>query len=58
MPVILDPGHHDAWLDPRTTDKALLCSWLVPHPAEEMVAVSASPYVNNARNEGPACLAG
>jgi putative SOS response-associated peptidase YedK len=57
MPVILAPDHYDAWLDPGTSDTALLCSWLVPFEAGEMVAVPASPHVNNARNEGPACLA-
>jgi putative SOS response-associated peptidase YedK len=57
MPVILDPEHYDAWLDPRGTDTELLCSWLAPYPATEMLAVPASTHVNNARNEGPACLA-
>jgi putative SOS response-associated peptidase YedK len=56
MPVILPAEHHDAWLDPRTADPALLHSWLVPYPAGEMTAVAANPHVNNARNEGPACL--
>ncbi len=57
MPVILDPDHYDAWLDPRTSDPALLRSWLVPCEPAEMMAVPASMHVNNARNEGPACLA-
>jgi putative SOS response-associated peptidase YedK len=57
MPVILPPNRHDDWLGPRTTDTALLQSWLVPYPADEMTAVPANPLVNNARNEGPACLA-
>jgi putative SOS response-associated peptidase YedK len=57
MPVILDPAHHDEWLDPALKDGALLRSWLVPYSAAEMEAVPASPFVNNARNEGPACLA-
>jgi hypothetical protein len=30
----------------------LLAAW----PAGEMTAVAANPFVNNARNEGPACL--
>jgi putative SOS response-associated peptidase YedK len=57
MPVILDPDRYEAWLDLRNNDLALLHSWLVPYPPAEMAAVPASPHVNNARNEGPACLA-
>jgi putative SOS response-associated peptidase YedK len=57
MPVILGPHCHDAWLDPGNTNTALLRSWLVPYPAGEMAVLPASQRVNNARNEGPACLA-
>jgi hypothetical protein len=39
------------------TNTTLLRSWLVPHPAGKMTVVPANPCVNNARNEGPACLA-
>jgi putative SOS response-associated peptidase YedK len=57
MPVILDPEVYDEWLDPGMTDKARLSALLVAHDASKMVAVPANPRVNNARNEGPACLA-
>jgi putative SOS response-associated peptidase YedK len=56
MPVILDPGRHDGWLDPRAGAETLR-SWLVAWPAEEMTVTPASVRVNNPRNEGPACLA-
>jgi putative SOS response-associated peptidase YedK len=58
MPVILDPARYDDWLDPLEQDRDVLRSYLVPHPADDMVAVLANPLVNNARNEGPGCLAG
>ncbi len=56
MPVILDPSRYADWLDVRTTDAGLLLPLLAPWPAGEMTAVPANPFVNNARNEGPACL--
>jgi putative SOS response-associated peptidase YedK len=56
MPVILDPDHREAWLDPQFADRDALQSWLIPWPAEEMTGVPASMRVNNPRNEGPACL--
>jgi putative SOS response-associated peptidase YedK len=56
MPVILSTQQYDAWLDANHTDAALLCSYLTPYPADEMAAVPANVHVNNARNEGPACL--
>jgi putative SOS response-associated peptidase YedK len=56
MPVILGPGRYGEWLDPKVTDGGLLLPLLAPWPAEEMAAVPANPVVNNARNEGPACL--
>jgi putative SOS response-associated peptidase YedK len=56
MPVILDPDHREAWLDPQFADRDALQSWLIPWPAEEMTGVPASMRVNNSRNEGPACL--
>jgi len=54
MPVILDPVDYDAWLDPETKDVAYL---LAQFPAERMTAKPVSTYVNNARNQGPECIA-
>jgi putative SOS response-associated peptidase YedK len=56
MPVILDPSGYSEWLDPKNMDTGLLLPLLAPCPAEVMMAVPANPFVNNARNEGPACL--
>lgn len=52
MPVILDEGDYDAWLEPASGDVAHL---LTPLSAERMAARPVSTYVNNARNEGPEC---
>jgi putative SOS response-associated peptidase YedK len=56
MPVILDPSRYSDWLGPKNTDAGLLLPLLAPWPAEEMTAVEANSYVNDARNEGQACL--
>lgn len=56
MPVIVDPENFDRWLDPNVTDPQAVADIMQPYPAELMFAVPVSDYVNNARNEGPACL--
>lgn len=53
MPVVLPREAWAAWL----AEAPFEGDWLAPFPAEQMEAVSASPWVNNARNEGPACWA-
>jgi putative SOS response-associated peptidase YedK len=57
MPVILDERHYDAWLDPTNDDAAKLQKLLVTFPAKRMTARAVSTVVNNARNEGEACVA-
>jgi putative SOS response-associated peptidase YedK len=57
MPVILPPDRHASWLDPAVQDVAALEVMLQPYPPEAMEAVAVSDYVNNARHEGPECLA-
>ena len=55
MPVILDPADYDAWLNPGS------CTWpaySAPYEGEEdMTTRQVSTYVNNARNQGPECVA-
>src|SRR4051812_21002819 len=36
MPIILDPAHYDAWLDPANDDTAKLQTKLLPFPAGRM----------------------
>lgn len=57
MPVILDPRDHARWIDPTPRDPAELLEMLRPCSPADMLAVPVSTTVNNARNEGPECLA-
>ena len=56
MPVILDPADYDRWLAPESADPVSLAALLRPHPPQPLEARPVGPAVNNARNEGPACL--
>lgn len=53
MPVILPPGAHDEWLDPKVTDVAGLDRLLVPFTAATLEARPVGRAVNDARNQGP-----
>jgi putative SOS response-associated peptidase YedK len=56
MPVIVDAGDYDLWLNPATpTDK--LVPLLDSRPVAGMEVVAVNPAVNNPRNQGPECLA-
>jgi putative SOS response-associated peptidase YedK len=57
MPVILDPADYEQWLDPGITDAAREEPLLHPYEAADLVAVEVGSHVNNARHEGPECLA-
>src|SRR6185312_5564866 len=57
MPIILDPAHYNAWLDPANGDRETLQRMLVPFPSERMSVRPVSTFVNNARNEGVECIA-
>jgi putative SOS response-associated peptidase YedK len=57
MPVILQPEFYDDWLSPEMQDVERFNAMLLAYPAREMEAVDANDYVNNARHEGPECLA-
>jgi putative SOS response-associated peptidase YedK len=57
MPVILEPRDYARWLDLASADPGVLQEMLRPYPAEQMMTVAVSTFVNNARNEGAECLA-
>ncbi len=57
MPVILDDGDLDTWLDPSVKDFDALHSLLDPFPAGAMKAYVVSETVNNSRNDSAACIA-
>jgi putative SOS response-associated peptidase YedK len=56
MPVILHPDAENRWLDPSTTRQQLV-ELLAPLPAEQTVLRPVGPAVNDARYDGPECLA-
>ena len=56
MPVILDPEHFDAWLDPDTPLEH--CKEMMRAlPSQRTRSRAVSTYVSNARNQGEACQA-
>jgi putative SOS response-associated peptidase YedK len=56
MPVIIDPGDYERWLSPEDTSGEALRRLLEAYPAEPLAARAVGPAVNNAQNEGVACL--
>ncbi len=54
MPVILPADVYDTWLDPR--ERTDLQKFLVPYPAQEMIAYPVSTLVNSPANDTPDCL--
>ncbi|WP_441250326.1 SOS response-associated peptidase [Kitasatospora sp. McL0602] len=56
MPLFLDRGAHDAWLDPARTEPEELRSLLAAPPPGALQAVPVSPAVGNIRNNGPELL--
>ena len=58
MPVLLQPKDYDRWLDPNLQDTDEIAALIAQYPVEHMSAKRlGSTFVNNARNEGPECLA-
>jgi putative SOS response-associated peptidase YedK len=55
MPIILNSSADALWLDPHASSNALH-SLLTQYPSERMEAFPVSPWVSNARNQGPRCL--
>ena len=56
MPVIVDPADYDRWLAPEDAPPELLAGLLKPYPVAPLAARPVGPAVNNAQNEGAACL--
>jgi putative SOS response-associated peptidase YedK len=51
MPVILDPKHYDAWLDPRFQDEEKLNGFLAPCPATKLKCWPVSNAVNKVEGD-------
>ncbi len=56
MPVILQPEHHDRWLDPMLQKPEALQAVLVPFPGDAMEAYPVSSNVNRPGHEDPSCV--
>jgi putative SOS response-associated peptidase YedK len=56
MPVILDEGGVEDWMNPREKEPLSLKRLLVPAPADLLVMQPASPLANSVKNEGPELL--
>jgi putative SOS response-associated peptidase YedK len=56
MPVILEPGTYDAWLDRSLQDPRALMAFVKPYPAGRMAAHAVSPRVNKPENDDPALI--
>jgi putative SOS response-associated peptidase YedK len=57
MPVILQPGDYEAWLDPELDEAAHLTHLLSAAPEDFLVVNPVSPVVNSAGHDGPDCVA-
>ena len=55
MPVILDPGDYDVWLDPGMKDSSAISQLLKPLDARLMRAYPVSSRVNNVENDDAEC---
>jgi putative SOS response-associated peptidase YedK len=57
MPVILDPHRYDLWLDPLTTDTAVISDFLKPFDARLMNCFPVGSRLNRTVNDDPQCSA-
>ena len=56
MPVVLDEGGAEDWMNPRESNPASLKRLLVPAPEGALEMRPASPLANSVRNDGPELL--
>ena len=56
MPVILDPGEYDAWLDPDNVTGQGLQSMLDAAPVKLLTFYPISTRVNSPRNDDPSII--
>jgi len=57
MPVILDPGNYDVWLDPGMNNVEAASEILKPYDARLMRCYPVSARINHAANEDAECAA-
>jgi putative SOS response-associated peptidase YedK len=56
MPVILDEGGAEDWMNPHEAQPSSLKRLLVPAPADWLTIRPASTLANSVKNEGPELL--
>jgi putative SOS response-associated peptidase YedK len=56
MPVIVEPGDYDLWLEPGDDPEQGL-HLLRPFPSHKMAAYPVSTLINSPRNDSPECIA-
>jgi len=56
MPVILDEGRAEDWINPGENDPLSLKRLIIPAPADLLVMQPASRLANSVNNEGPELL--
>ncbi len=56
MPVILEPGDYDLWLDPGVREPERVLPLLRQFPAERMEAYTVSTLVNSPAHESSECV--
>lgn len=57
MPVILNPGSYDPWLDPGMRDATAASEMLKPYEAQFMRRYPVSPRINHVANDDEKCSA-
>jgi putative SOS response-associated peptidase YedK len=57
MPAIMEPRDYAAWINRDNDDPEEVLALVRPYDAHTMSATAVGPYVNDARHEGPECLA-
>jgi putative SOS response-associated peptidase YedK len=56
MPLILDPGVANQWLDPNSIDRRFMSAWMKPFPSELMEFYEVSRLVNDPKNDSLECI--
>ena len=56
MPVMVPPTAYEPWLNPGLQDATHLVPFLTPYPADAMIAVPVSRWVNDPRVDDARCL--
>ncbi|KKM05586.1 hypothetical protein LCGC14_1752620, partial [marine sediment metagenome] len=56
MPVIIDPGDYQRWLEAEVHETGALAPLMRPYPEGLLSAIPVSPRVNNPKNDDPRCI--